>query len=69
MKNEFILEEIRRKFNDVDIFWINRYIRFLSIFKLDKSIKNETQKHHILPKSIFSEYSDLNINKWNYQSL
>jgi hypothetical protein len=65
MGNEFIIEEIRMKFNDVNIFWINRYVKFLSIFKLCKSIKNETQKHHILPKSIFSEYSDLNIHKWN----
>jgi hypothetical protein len=65
MRNEFIIEEIRIKFNDVNIFWINRYVKFLSIFKLDKSIKNETQKHHILPKSIFLEYSDLNTHKWN----
>ncbi len=65
MKNEFIIEEFRLKFNDINIFWLNRYVKFLSIFKLDKNIKNETQKHHILPKSIFVEYSDLNADKWN----
>lgn len=44
--------------------WLNRYIKFVLRFKLDIQI-NKTQKHHILPKSLFPEYSDLTTNKWN----
>lgn len=65
MDKEMLLNEFKNKCTYIDLFWINRYIKFISIFKLDKSIKNKTHIHHILPKSIFNEYSNLNYHKWN----
>lgn len=42
-----------------------RYIKFLSTHSTKKKIKYETELHHILPKSLFPNISNLTINKWN----
>ena len=45
--------------------WLIRYVNFVYKFKLKESVKHETEKHHILPSSLFNKYSDLKIYKWN----
>ncbi len=44
---------------------LQEYLDFCSSHKLENSIKFKTELHHILPKSLFEEYSNLNIHKWN----
>ena len=51
--------------NDKNKFWVSRYIKFIQLFNLDKKIKNKTHNHHILPKTIFPEYSNLKQYKNN----
>ena len=46
-----------------DYRWLKRYLRFIEVFKVDNIYKNNTHKHHILPKSLYSEYSNLSLNK------
>lgn len=41
------------------------YIDFCMEKSLDKHIKHQTERHHILPKSIFPEYENKSRNKWN----
>ena len=45
--------------------WLKRYIYFIEKFKLNKYESFKTEKHHILPASIFPEFKDLNKYKWN----
>ena len=54
------------KFKEIkDERWLRRYLKFIESFKKEKSIKNKTHNHHILPRSLFPEYKNLKINKWN----
>ena len=39
--------------------WLNRYLRFIEIFKLIDEINLETHIHHVLPSSLYPEYADL----------
>ena len=41
------------------------YVDFCIINNKQKHTKRQTEKHHILLSSIFKQYSDLNIHKWN----
>jgi len=50
--------------NIVNIEKLNEYVVFCLDNDIDK-IKNKTELHHILPKSIFPEFENLNIHKWN----
>lgn len=48
--------------------YLQRYLRFMnSILKSrpNRKTKFETELHHILPKSLFPEYSNLKKNSWN----
>ena len=44
---------------------LQEYLDFCNSHKLEHAIKFKTELHHVLPKSLFEEYSDLNIHKWN----
>lgn len=54
--------------SDIDIIDSNKLIEYIK-FCLDNDLKIATKlttsRHHILPKSLFKEYSDLNKNLWN----
>ncbi len=57
---------MEEKFTKVkDKRWLKRYLRFIETFSLESEIINETHNHHILPSSLYPEYADLKINKWN----
>lgn len=45
--------------------WLKRYLRFIEIFSLEDEIAKESHNHHILPRSIYPEYSNLKTNVWN----
>lgn len=46
--------------------YIQRYIKFIDYcLKINHNKNFEGENHHILPKSIFPEYSDFRKNKWN----
>jgi len=54
------------KFKNIkDNRWLKRYLNFIEIFGKDSIYKKQTHKHHILPKAIYPEFSNLNENKWN----
>lgn len=54
------------KFKNVkNAYWLNRYIKFINMFKLDEEHTDETHNHHIMPSSLYPEYSNLNDNNWN----
>ena len=54
------------KFKNVkNVYWLNRYIKFIEVFKLNEEIPGETHNHHILPRSLFPEYIDLKVHIWN----
>jgi hypothetical protein len=44
---------------------LNRYIRFITTFIGDKKVKGVTEMHHICPKSIFPEFTNLKTHPWN----
>ena len=44
--------------------WMNRYIKFIQTFNFELG-----HKHHILPRSIFPEFSDFKKNSWNCKIL
>lgn len=44
---------------------LNEYLLFCKNKNCKNHYKNQTEKHHILPKSIFPEYADLSLNVWN----
>ena len=44
---------------------LEQYIQFCCEKALNKRVKGKTALHHILPKKLFPEYSDLSNNKWN----
>ena len=48
-----------------NLHYLQRYIKFISSYKLNKKVKHKTEYHHILPRSLFPEFSDLEINSWN----
>ena len=49
-----------------NMFNLDRYIKFISSCAKTENIDLEyTELHHILPKSLFPEFADLNVNKWN----
>jgi len=57
---------LEEKFTKVkDKRWLKRYLRFIETFSLESEIIKETHNHHILPSSLYPEYADLKINKWN----
>lgn len=46
--------------------YVNRYIKFISACNnLTTDPNDKTHAHHILPRSMWPEYTDLNANKWN----
>lgn len=47
-------------------FYINRYLKFIDNYKDYPNIKSFTDKHHILPTSIYPEYSK---EEWNIINL
>jgi hypothetical protein len=52
------------KFKDVEDYrWLKRYIKFLEIFGNNSG--GYVENHHILPKSIYKEFSDLKKYSWN----
>ena len=57
-KSEFDILEIK------DGRWINRYLKFISVFKLAER-SNKTHNHHILPVSLFPQYKKLKLFEWN----
>ena len=48
----------------IDRRWMNRYIKFIQSFHYVVG-----HKHHILPRSIFPEFADLNQHSWNCKIL
>ena len=44
---------------------LEEYIDLCIDNNLHKKIKNKVDYHHILPKSLFRQYSNLNENLWN----
>ena len=61
---DFIIEKLNTlkvKNNDKLI----EYVDFCCNNNIGKHHKNVTEKHHILPKSLFKEFEDLSIHKWN----
>lgn len=61
---EFIIEKLKtlKIKNEEKLF---EYVDFCINKNKSKHIKRQTEKHHILLKSIFDEYSDLNEFVWN----
>jgi hypothetical protein len=57
--------------NDYKLNMIKRYLSFITSCECKQNIPNSdiTEKHHILPKSIFSIYKNLKIHKWNLAKL
>lgn len=45
--------------------FLNRYFRFISNYLDQVRIPGATENHHILPKSMFPDNANLNLNKWN----
>jgi hypothetical protein len=55
-----------KKFKNVKNYrWLERYLKFIEIFKRDGIYKNQTHNHHILPRSLYPEFEDFNKNPWN----
>lgn len=48
--------------DNIDEFLINRYVDFCL---LNDTTNGITEHHHILPKSLFPEYKNLNEHRWN----
>lgn len=48
---------------DVNTHYLKRYLKFVSSFKEENRIKFKTELHHILPESMFGDYSDLRKNR------
>jgi hypothetical protein len=66
MDSEFIYNQLLSK--SISDHYTNRYIKFIiSCIKTNVNIDLDiyTEKHHILPKSLFIEYVDLRSNPWN----
>lgn len=62
-----ILEELKahiKIFSDKNNL-IEEYLNYVLKNSLSKPVKNKTENHHILPKSIFPEFSNLKNNAWN----
>lgn len=49
----------------IENIWTHRYLKFIFYFKIDKYEVGLTERHHILPRSIFKQYSNLKENTWN----
>lgn len=43
---------------------LQQYLSLINTY-IENPPKENFEKHHILPKSLFPEFSNLNINKWN----
>ena len=48
-----------------NLHYLNRYIKFINFYQNISFDGNGTHKHHILPKALFPEFSDLIKNPWN----
>jgi hypothetical protein len=48
---------------------LTRYIKFVSSFIGQPKEKFKTELHHICPKALFQEFSDLRKHKWNASNL
>jgi len=59
--NEFLNSNIKIK----SLERLNEYISYCINNNQNKPIKGKTSHHHILPNALFSNYSNLNNNKWN----
>lgn len=46
--------------------WLKRYLAFVRVFD---GVREKHHNHHILPKSLFPEYEDLNKYSWNASKL
>jgi len=44
---------------------LEEYINYCILNNKKEKIKGKTEHHHILPNKLFSEYKNLNCNKWN----
>lgn len=60
-----LIECVESKNIPVNKHYIDRYIKFCQAYA-DVNPRNDIiEYHHILPKSLFPEYEDLKIHKWN----
>lgn len=57
-------QRLLRELVGVDQRQMSRYLKFI-----EKAEGTGNVNHHILPKSLFPEFTDLNINKWNNAKL
>ena len=64
------MQNIKDYFNSKNLvvsdFWLERYLTFIGLFSLPKTIKYKTELHHILPKSLFPEFKNYKGNEWNF---
>lgn len=68
MDSETIYRTILERNNKSNKHYTKRYINFIfGCIKKNIDLPEEvyTENHHILPKSIWPEYSELNLNPWN----
>lgn len=62
------MDSIKSKIKNLTLeseFWCNRYLKFIEKFTEQTYIKGKTHNHHILPNSIFPEYTCFKLNPWN----
>lgn len=67
------IEHINNNKSNLSVYKINmidRYLSFVESYKNKEIVDNlYYEKHHIMPKSLFSEFESLNIHKWNCVNL
>jgi hypothetical protein len=65
MKNKILQEYLNSNIKITSQEKLEQYIEYCIYKNKNSVIKGKTSHHHILPKSLFDEYSNLNENPWN----
>ena len=60
-----IIDVVKNSGYEYNEHYLNRYLKFITSYKLTCKQKYHSELHHILPKSLFPQYSNLKNNSFN----